>query len=115
MRAEFRRNVEHRVALPPPPSAVAAIAAAQQQRHHHRRHASRVAVRVSTRIVAPPRDSFLGRGDRVRRLAWLARLACRGVTLVSYRSGFYALRTCTVGSPGGRASVATARVHRTTW
>ena len=110
MRAEFRRHVEHRVALPPPPSAVAAAIAAaqhQQQRHHHR-HASRVSARVSA-IVAPPQDSFLGRGDRVRHLA----RAC--VQLVYFRSGFYALRTCPVGSRGGRTSAATARVHRTTW
>ena len=112
MRAEFRRNVEHRVALPPPSSAVAAaIAAAQLQRHHqHRRHADRVAVRVSA-IVAPPRDSLLGRGDRVRHLAG----GGGGVALVRFRSGFYALRTCPVGFHGGRASAATARVHRTTW
>ena len=110
MRAEFRRNVEHRVALPPPSSAVAAaIAAAQLQRHHqHHRHADRVAVRVSA-LVAPPRDSLLGRGDRVRHLAG------GGVALVRFRSGFYALRTCPVAFHGGRASAASARVHRTTW
>ena len=111
MRAEYRRNAEHRVALPPPPSALAATNAAaphQQQQRHHRLHASRVAVRVAT-IVAPPRDSFPGRGDRVRHPA-LARCA----TVVRFHSGFYALRTFPVDSRDGRASAAAARVHRTT-
>lgn len=99
MRAEFRRRFEHRVPL--------AAIAIEQQRHHHRRHAIHAAVRVASIvanvavIVAPPRDSFPGRGDCV-------------VGLVFRRTGVTAVRSCTVGSRGRRFPVGHARVHRTT-
>lgn len=96
MRAEFRRRFEHRVPL-------AAIAIGQQ-RHHHRRHAIRAAVRVANIvavIVAPPRDSLPGRGDRF-------------VRLVFRRTRVTAVRSCTVGSRGRRFPAGHARVHRTT-
>jgi hypothetical protein len=110
MRAEFRRRFEHRVPLAA--SSLAIAIEAQQPHRHHRRHASRVAARVvitDATIVAPPRDSLPGRGDR------FVPPAVRTIVVAPRTPTQFALALSS--APAAAAALPPARrarVHRTT-